>query len=111
MADSATKTALDLKAPLNSPSFTGYVAVGTYTFPAHDDLHIKSNSPSFVFEESDAINSEKVWEWMAVGGLLSLKTQSDNYTASQTVMSVDRGGTSPTQIAFPNSKVMPVPQR
>lgn len=99
----ATQTALNLKAPLASPSFTGNVLIGTGT--AHDNFHIIDTAPSFIMEESDALNSEKVWEWMAVNGKLSLKTQSDLYTASQTVMEVDRGGTSPTTFCIPNSKV------
>lgn len=82
----------------------GYVGIGIDN--PHDDFHIASETPSFVFEETDANNSEKVWEWMAVNGKLSLKTQSDLYTASQTVMSIDRGGTSPTVIDFPNSTMV-----
>ena len=99
----ASQTALDLKSPLNSPSFTGYILIGVGT--AHDNFHIIDTSPSVILEESDAINSEKVWELTATGGMLKLLAQSDLYSATQTVMEIDRGGTSPTYIAFPNSKV------
>ena len=99
----AQQTALDLKAPLASPSFTGNVLIGTGT--AHDNLHIIDTSPSFILEESDANNSEKVWELTATGGMFKLLAQSDLYTATQTVMEIDRGGTSPTYVAFPNSKM------
>ena len=36
--------------------------------------------------------------------MLKLLAQSDLYTATQTIFEIDRGGTSPTYIAFPNSK-------
>ena len=99
----AQQTALDLKAPLASPTFSGNVLIGTGI--AHDNLHIIDTSPSFILEESDALNSEKVWELTATGGMLKLLAQSDLYTATQTIMEIDRGGTSPTYIAFPNSKM------
>ena len=99
----AAQTALNLKAPSASPTFTGNVLIGTGT--PHDDFHIRTAAPSLIIEETDANNSEKVWEWMAVDGKLSLKTQSDLYTASQTVLEVDRGGTSPTTFCVPNSKM------
>ena len=99
----AQQTALDLKAPIASPTFTGNVLIGVGT--AHDNFHIIDTSPSFILEESDALNSEKVWEFTATGGMLKLLAQSDLYTATQTIMEIDRGGTSPTYIAFPNSKM------
>ena len=98
----ASQTALDLKATLASPTFSGNVLIGTGT--AHDNFHIIDTSPSIILEESDALDSEKVWELTATGGMLKLLAQSDLYTATQTIFEIDRGGTSPTYIAFPNSK-------
>lgn len=99
----ATQNALNLKAPLASPVFTGNVLIGTGM--AHDNFHIIDTSPSFIMEESDAINSEKVWEFTATGGMFKLLAQSDLYTATQTVFEIDRGGTSPTTFCIPNSRV------
>lgn len=82
---------------------SGYVGIGI-AMP-HDDLHIAGTSPSFILEESDALDSEKVWELTATGGMLKLLAQSDLYTATQTVFEIDRGGTSPTTFCIPNSKV------
>ena len=88
---------------LTSPVFTGNVLIGAGV--AHDNFHIIDTSPSIILEESDASSSEKVWELTATGGMFKLLAQSDLYSATQTVMEIDRGGTSPTYISFPNSKV------
>ncbi len=81
------------------------LGLGLGTPTPHDNFHIVDTSPSIILEESDANNSEKVWELTATGGMLKLLAQSDLYSATQTVFEIDRGGTSPTTFCFPNSKV------
>lgn len=98
----ATQSALDSKAPLNNPHFTGNVGIGIDL--ANDELHIVSDSPRIILEESDAGSSEKVWMIEVSNEEFVLKTASDLYTATQSIIKAsNRGGTSIGLVSVPNS--------
>lgn len=99
---SDTQSALDLKSPLDNPHFTGKVGIGTDA--PHDELHIVATSPRIILEESDAGSSEKVWMIEVTNEEFMLKTASDLYTATQSIIKAkNRGGTGIGLVCVPNS--------
>jgi len=71
-----------------------------------EELHINSTNPQIIFEEYDAGNSEKVWEVGATNEEFLIRTQSDLYSASQTILKLGcRGGTSIGCVVFPHGDV------
>jgi len=80
--------------------------LGLKTPTPQEELHINSTNPQIIFEEYDAGNSEKVWEIGATNEEFLIRTQSDLYSASQTVFRIGcRGGTSIGCIDFPHGDV------
>ena len=60
-----------------------------------------SAAPAFVFNETDASADEKNWQFVANGSSFELVTINDIFTATETVFSVSRTGTSVDRIDIP----------
>jgi hypothetical protein len=52
-------------------------------------------------DQTDAAADERIWEWSATGGQLLLKTLTDAYAAGNSIMVVDRTGTTVDTVNFP----------
>ena len=116
----ALSAAVDLKAPKDSPIFTGDAIfdtdtlfidstnkrIGIGTLDPREEVHIKSEHPTITFEESDAASNEGVWEFGATIEEFLFRTANDLHTGNQTIWkATGRSGTSITEFLIPNAKV------
>ena len=114
----ALSAAVDLKAPLNSPTFTGDVimpgtgiwdstgiAVGNVVDRRHE-LQIESTSPVIAMKDIDASSNTGVWHFHLTGdGTFEIDTKNDLHTAGYTAMRITRTSTTPQIISFPEGEV------
>ena len=113
----ANETAIALKAPLASPTFTGIIIlpggiwgsngfIGVGTDEPEEILHLAHTAPTIVFEETDEGTDEKFWELHVKTEGFSLQTESDDHGSSQTVwIAKNRTGINVAEFVIPNAQV------
>lgn len=81
----------------------GDFGIGT-TSPV-STFHLADTFVGMTFEDTDEASNEKIWQWIGNGGALDIRTRTDANGAGQTAMSVERSGTTVTEVNFPNGNV------
>lgn len=66
----------------------------------NEEWRISSTAPNFRLFETDAAANNGLWDWVASGEELQLRTLNDAVSASQTVMEVERTGTTVDRVDF-----------